>query len=66
MSTETAAEAVTRFEVIDGRADAPEPGRALVAYGVQVELSWQDSGQTLKVFLSDRVGCPDHPEGVRG
>jgi len=38
---------VTRFEVID------ETGRVIVKYGVSVELSYQDNGQTLKVFLKD-------------
>lgn len=36
---------VTRFEVID------EKGRALVKYAVDVELSYQDDGRTLKVFI---------------
>lgn len=39
---------VTRFEVID------ETGRAMVKYGVSVELSYQDDGRTLKVFLKDK------------
>jgi calcineurin-like phosphoesterase family protein len=36
---------VTRFEVID------DSGRALVRYGISTELSVQDEGRTLKVFL---------------
>lgn len=39
---------VTRFEVID------ETGRAIVKYDVSVELSYQDDGKTLKVFLKDK------------
>ena len=50
---------VTRFEVIDWRADrVGQQGRALVAYDVQVELSIQDDGKTLKVFMLD----PDKEE----
>jgi hypothetical protein len=37
---------VTRFEVID------ETGRAYVRYGVKIDLSFQDDGRTLKVFVS--------------
>ena len=36
---------IDRFEVID------ETGRALVKYGVSVELLYQDDGRTLKVVL---------------
>ena len=36
---------VTRLEVID------ETGRVYVKYGVAVELSYQDEGKTLKVFV---------------
>jgi hypothetical protein len=36
---------VTRFEVID------DSGRALVRRGISTELSIQDEGRTLKVFL---------------
>jgi hypothetical protein len=43
---------VTRFEVID------EHGRAFVRYGVAVELSYQDDGRTLKVFVQARAGAP--------
>jgi hypothetical protein len=39
---------VTRFEVID------ETGRVIVKHGVDVELCYQDNGQTLKVFLKDK------------
>ena len=39
---------VTRFEVIDVNA-----GRLIVRYGVDVELSYQDDGRTLKVFMKD-------------
>jgi hypothetical protein len=40
--------AVTRFEVTDAT------GRAMVRYGVSVEVHVQDEGRTLKVFLTDR------------
>ena len=36
---------VNRFEVID------ETGRAYVAEGVSIELSYQDQGRTLKAFV---------------
>ena len=36
---------VTRFEVID------ENGRAYTDYYCKVELSYQDDGRTLKVFI---------------
>lgn len=39
---------VTRFEVID------ESGRALVRYGIKIELSLQDETRTLKVFLTSK------------
>lgn len=49
---------VSRFEVIDHRGLAGKVfvgskpgGRMLLAYDVEVELSLQDEGQTLKVFL---------------
>ena len=43
---------VTRFEVIDHT--ARNSLRAVVRYGVSVELSYQDDGKTLKVFLKDK------------
>ena len=42
---------VTRFEVIDHT--ARNSLRAIVRYDVSVELSYQDEGKTLKVFLKD-------------
>ena len=39
---------INRFEVID------KTGRVIVKHGVSVELSYQDDGQTLKVFLQDK------------
>ena len=42
---------VTRFEVIDHSGD--KPGRVLVKYGVNVEMSIQDDDKTLKIFLTD-------------
>jgi hypothetical protein len=40
---------VTRVEVID------ENGRSYVNYNVEVELSYQDSAQTLKLFLKKKT-----------
>lgn len=40
---------VTRVEIID------ENGRSYVNYNVEVELSYQDSAQTLKLFLKKRT-----------
>ena len=37
---------VTRFEVIDST------GRVYVRYGVKVDLSMQDEGRTLKIFVT--------------
>lgn len=39
---------VTRFEVID------ESGRVCTRHNCKVELSYQDDGRTLKVFLSEQ------------
>ncbi len=41
---------VTRFEVV-----TQDEGRVYVNYGVTVELSLQDDGRTLKVFVRDRL-----------
>ena len=53
---------IDRLEVIDhthGRGSVtrnPESARAIVATGVNVELSLQDDGHTLKIFLSPPKG----------
>lgn len=39
---------ITRFEVID-----KDAGRLVVRYQVKVEVSVQDGGKTLKIFLED-------------
>lgn len=44
---------VTRFEVIDHRTGISPAGRVYAAREVVVELSHQDGGRTLKVFVSD-------------
>lgn len=46
---------VNRFEVIDHRAANGGPRRILTVYSTsaKLELSLQDDGKTLKVFLSD-------------
>lgn len=41
---------VTRFEVIDHTKDGR--GRILVMRNIKIELSLQDDGKTLKVFLT--------------
>jgi len=46
-----------RFEVIDHRSANPI-GRILYAEG-KVELSYQDGGKTLKVFITDSPKTPD-------
>ena len=38
---------VTRFEVID------EQGRTYARWNVEIELSYQDDGRTLKVFVKE-------------
>lgn len=43
---------MNRFEVIDHRPGSENPGRAMTVYGAKVEVSMQDGGRTLKVFLS--------------
>ncbi len=44
--------AVTRFEVIDHTTGGE--GRAYMKYDISAELSYQDDGRTLKVFVGDR------------
>ncbi len=44
---------VNRLEVINHTSE--KLGRELVKYGVSVELSFQDDGKTLKVFLTDKA-----------
>lgn len=48
---ERAQKDVTRFEVIDYRIGGE--GRAFVAWPASVELSYQDDGRTLKVFVTN-------------
>jgi hypothetical protein len=43
---------VTRFEVIDYT--KKHRGRILVEYKVSVEVSIQDEGRTMKIFLTDK------------
>ncbi len=47
---------VTRMELIDNRKMLHEEdrGRVFAAQNVQVELSYQDGGRTLKVFVTER------------
>ena len=46
-------EKITRFEVIDHTSEFQD--RILVKYGVKVEISIQDDGRTMKVFLTDKI-----------
>ena len=51
---ELAPEDVTRFELIDHRTNAGHVyGRVYSVRPCRVELSWQDDGRTLKVFILD-------------
>ena len=54
-------EKVTRFEVIDHTSELK--GRILVKYGVKVEISIQDDGRTMKVFLTDKIN--NNQENIR-
>lgn len=45
------AKQVTRLEVIDHRHGAPSIGRVFSAWDCRIELSYQDDGRTLKVFV---------------
>lgn len=51
-TTEVEYPTVTRFEVIDQTEGGA--GRMLVRFGVNVMVSTQDDGLTMKVFLTDR------------
>jgi hypothetical protein len=55
-----------RFEVIDHRMESVtnDRVRAFAAYGAMVELSFQDQGRTLKVFLSDPKASTGNDEGA--
>ena len=53
-------EKVTRVELIDHRASTSH-GRVFVAYGCRVELSYQDNGRTLKVFVDDAARAAAQP-----
>ena len=48
---------VTRFELIDHRPPflAAPRGRVFSTHNVKVELSYQDDGRTLKVFVTSRA-----------
>lgn len=49
---------ITRFEVIDETGRVYTRNTAGTQPGVQVELSLQDDGRTLKVFVSARKPTP--------
>ncbi|MDH3042594.1 hypothetical protein QEN40_16580 [Gordonia alkanivorans] len=55
-------EKVTRFEVIDHTTGGR--GRVYSRHDVSIELSYQDDGRTLKVFVDDpkpQSGAVDNP-----
>jgi hypothetical protein len=43
---------ITRIVLIDHTKPTPQGGRVIDMRGVSVELSYQDDGRTLKVFVS--------------
>lgn len=45
-------EKITRFEVIDHTSEML--GRMLVKYDIKVDISIQDDGRTMKVFLTNK------------
>ena len=47
-------EKVTRVELIDHRNESKAFGRAFVAWDVSANMSIQDQGRTMKVFVTDR------------
>jgi hypothetical protein len=55
---------VTRFEVIDQMTGGR--GRCLVRYDTRVELSMQNGGRTLKVFLLDPLEPADPLDAIAG
>lgn len=59
-------EKVTRVELIDHRNDRHSGplGRAFVAWDCTAELSYQDGGRTLKVFVSNPVPVRTDPPGL--
>lgn len=54
-----ASEAMTRFEVIDERGRVYVRDQRTATFGpIQIELVYQDGGQTLKVFVKPRETTP--------
>jgi GH35 family endo-1,4-beta-xylanase len=54
VSTQLPTDKTTRFEVIN------DTGRRLVQNGVSIEISMQDDGRTMKVFLTKIKGGQDN------
>ena len=54
---------LTRVEVIDHRSGVSPFGRVFSAWDCQVELSRQDGGRTLKVFVDDAARAATREEG---
>ena len=46
---------IDRVEVINHRTDAERFGKVFTQWDCSVEISIQDGGRTLKVFVDDRV-----------
>lgn len=51
----------TRFEIIDHRKNAQPFGRVMSLNNVSIDLSYQDGGNTLKVFIQDH-GHTNNPK----
>lgn len=51
---------VTRLEIIDHRRNAPVPGRCFVHWDAasRIEISRQDGGRTIKIFITDPTPLP--------
>lgn len=46
---------ITRIVVVDHRAGAQPFGRVFEAWDISLDLSIQDGGRTLKLFVDERV-----------
>lgn len=46
---------ITRITVVDHRAGAQPFGRVFEAWDINLDISIQDGGRTLKLFVNDRV-----------
>jgi hypothetical protein len=46
---------ITRITVVDHRAGAQPFGRVFEAWNINLDISIQDGGRTLKLFVTERV-----------